>query len=149
MPAMALLRFDQVSLEFGDLVILRDAELVIDAGERVGLVGRNGAGKTTLLRLIAGTQKPDHGEIEYRSDLRISQLAQTLPRELDLTTREYVAAGLAELQALVDEYQRRAAAQPDGRELKELEELQQQIDALDGWRIEQRVDVILSELELP
>ena len=51
---MSLLRFDEVSLEFGDLKILSEAEFSIDAGERVCLIGRNGAGKSTTLKLITG-----------------------------------------------------------------------------------------------
>ena len=70
---MSLLRFSDVCLDFGDQVILREANLTLEPGERVCLVGRNGAGKTTLLKLIAGTLTPDQGEIEVRSDLRVSQ----------------------------------------------------------------------------
>jgi ATP-binding cassette subfamily F protein uup len=146
---MSLLRFDKVSLDFGDRVILREASLAIEPGERVCLVGRNGTGKTTLLRLITGVQQPDHGEIEYRDALRVSELQQALPAELDETVRDYVTSGLAELQAMVDEFQRLADTNPEGAELRELEKLQQQIDGLDGWRIDQRVDTICSELELP
>ncbi len=146
---MSLLRFDELSLEFGDQLILRNASLSIEPEERVCVVGRNGAGKTTLLRLIAGTQQADHGKIEYRSGLRISQLPQTLPDELQMTCREYVAGGLKTVQALVNEYQKRTNGTPSGRELAELETLQRRIDTLDGWRIDQRVDVIISELELP
>jgi ATP-binding cassette subfamily F protein uup len=146
---MHLVRLSDVSLDFGDQVILRDADLVIEPGERVCLVGRNGAGKTTLLRLIAGTLTPDAGEIEFRSGVVVSQLEQTLPEQLELTASAYVAQAMAPLQALVDDYERRAAAQPEGRALRELEELQQHIDAQDGWRIAQRVATTLSELDLP
>jgi ATP-binding cassette subfamily F protein uup len=146
---MSLLRFSDVCLDFGDQVILREANLTLEPGERVCLVGRNGAGKTTLLKLIAGTLTPDQGEIEVRSDLRVSQLEQTLPGQLELTTREFVATALAPVQRLVDDYEARSAAHPEGRALRELEELQQRIDALDGWRLDQRIDTTLSELELP
>jgi ATP-binding cassette subfamily F protein uup len=146
---MHLVRLSDVNLDFGDQVILRDASLLIESRERVCLVGRNGAGKTTLLRLIAGTLAPDHGEIEYRGNLGISQLEQTLPDQMDLTAVEYVAEALAPLQALVNDFERRAAAHPQGQALRELETLQQRIDAQDGWRIEQRVATTLSELELP
>ena len=82
---MTIVRFDQVSLRFGDQVILRDADFAIESGERVCLIGRNGAGKTSLLRLISGEYEPDHGEIQFRGDIRISQLAQNLP---DVTLNE-------------------------------------------------------------
>ncbi len=146
---MGLLRLDKVSLDFGDQRILHDASLVLEADERVCLVGRNGAGKTTLLRIIAGAQEPDEGDIEYASGLRISELPQSLPSELDATVQQYVTAGLASLQALVSDYEKRAAGTPSPRELAELEVLQRAIDAQDGWRLEQRVATTLSELELP
>ena len=146
---MTLVRFDEISLDFGDRVILREASMAIEADERVCLVGRNGAGKTTLLRLITGEQQPDNGEIEFRSALRISQLHQALPTELEQGVRDYVTDGLRHVQTLVDDYQRLAATNPTGADLRALESLQQQIDGLDGWRIGQRVDTIISELELP
>jgi ATP-binding cassette subfamily F protein uup len=146
---MTLLRFDNVSLDFGDRRILRDASFAIEAGERVCVVGRNGTGKTTLLRLITGEQQADLGDIEFRAELRVSQLQQALPTELDLSVREFVSGGLAKLEALVASYQALADRNPEGSELRELERLQLRIDALDGWRIDQRVETICSELELP
>ncbi len=146
---MTLLRFDNVSLDFGDRRILREASFAIEAGERVCVVGRNGTGKTTLLRLITGEQQADLGDIEFRAELRVSQLQQALPTQLDLSVREFVSGGLASLEALVTSYQALADRNPQGRELRELERLQLRIDALDGWRIDQRVETICSELELP
>ena len=71
---MSLATLDAVSLTFGDQVILREAALAIEPGERVCLIGRNGSGKTSLLRLITGQYHPDEGEIRMRNDLRVSQL---------------------------------------------------------------------------
>ena len=146
---MTLVRFDQVSLEFGDNPLLIEADLAIERGERVCLIGRNGAGKTSLLRLITGEVHPDHGEIECQSDLRISQLEQNLPETLDSTVREAVTHGLAKIRDWVNEYEERSARNPTGHELRELEDLQQRIDNAEGWHLEQRVDKILSELNLP
>ena len=144
-----LLRFDQVSLRFGDQVILAGADFVIEPGERVCLIGRNGAGKTSLLKLVSGALQPDEGEILARSDLRVSRLEQALPDELDLTVREAVTAGLAPVRALVEEYQRLAATQLDPHGLQTLETLHRRIDAVDGWHLERRVDTVLSDLQLP
>jgi ATP-binding cassette subfamily F protein uup len=146
---MTLLRFDDVSLEYGDQHVLTHADLSIEPGERVCLIGRNGAGKTTMLRLITGQVHPDHGEIEFKSDLRISQLDQHLPDELELSVRDFVALGLANVQAWVDQYQRRSSQEPDAHSLTELTNLQQKIEAADGWHVDQRVDTILSEMTLP
>jgi ATP-binding cassette subfamily F protein uup len=146
---VTLVRFDDVSLEFGDQVILDHAGFAIESGERVCLIGRNGAGKTSLLRLITGQIEPDHGEIEFRSDVVVSQLEQALPDEQNLSVREYVTGGLASLQELVNAYQGLSKQDLDTQGLREMQELQQRIDSLDGWRIDQRVDIMLTELDLP
>jgi ABC transport system ATP-binding/permease protein len=144
-----LLRFDQVSLRFGDQVILSGADFVIEPGERVCLIGRNGAGKTSLLKLISGTLAPDDGAVQARADLRVSRLEQTMPEDLELTVRDSVTDGLAPVRALVDEYQRRTAIDLGRHGLKELEALHQRIDAADGWHIERTVDTLLTEMKLP
>lgn len=146
---MTLVRFDRISLEFGDQPLLVDADLTIEANERICLIGRNGSGKTTLLRLITGETQPDHGEIEYKGDLRVSQLDQNLPDALELTAREFVAEGLATVQGWLDEYERLSADSPDKHKLREIENLQQKIESVDGWHIDQRIDTIISELQLP
>lgn len=146
---MTLVRFDEISLEFGDQPLLVDAGLTIEAGERVCLIGRNGSGKTSLLRLITGEIQPDRGDIQYKGDLRISQLDQNLPDSLDLTAREFVAGGLATIRSWVDEYERLSASHPDKHRLCEIETLQHRIESADGWNTEQRIDSTLSELNLP
>jgi ATP-binding cassette subfamily F protein uup len=146
---MSLVRFDEVALEFGDQVLLRNASMSIEPGERVCLIGRNGASKTSLLRLITGELETDKGEIHLQPGIGISQLKQTLPDDLHLTVREVVTDGLAEAQALVEQYGRQSQQTADKQGLRELESLHQQIDARGGWNIEQRVDKTLSELDLP
>ena len=97
---MSLLRFDEVSVEFGDLKILTGAEFSIETGERVCLIGRNGAGKSTTLKLIGGELEPDRGEIVCAHDLVTSQLAQTLPEAMNLPVRDVVRSGLSDVEAL-------------------------------------------------
>ena len=60
---MPLLTLSNVSLAFGYLPLVSDAELRIDAGERIALIGRNGSGKSSLLRVVAGETPPDRGTI--------------------------------------------------------------------------------------
>lgn len=146
---MTLLTLDDISLEIGDQPLLRHANLTIDPGERVCLIGRNGAGKSTLLRLITGEQQADSGDIRYKQHLRISQLAQSLPEELDQTVHDYVAGGLAHLKSLIEAYQHLAAQNPDTNGLRELQDLQQRIDAEGGWHLDKRVETVLSDLNLP
>ncbi len=146
---MSLLRFDDVSLEFGDQLILRDAELTIDAGERVCLIGRNGAGKSTTFRLIAGQIEPDRGEIIAPQDLIVSQLEQTLPEAMDLPVKDVIRAGLTQIEALLEEYARRSRLDLDKHGLRELEALHAKIETHDGWHLEQRVETTITELNLP
>ena len=146
---MPLLSLSGLSLEIGDQPILRRAELTLDAGERVALIGRNGAGKSTLLRILEGDLKPDSGEIRAKPGLRISRLAQLLPEAGDETLYEYVALGVSHLQVLLDRYHHRTTAPMDETGLKELEELQHRIDAEGGWNLERRIETLLSEMNLP
>lgn len=146
---MTLIRFDDVSLDIGDQKILAEADLAIEPGERVCLIGRNGAGKSTTFRLITGEIDCDRGEIVRKAGLVVSQLEQSLPAAADLLVRDVVRAGLADIQALLDEFHRRSAQDLDAAGLAELEALQRQIDAHGGWNIEQRVETTMSELSLP
>jgi ATP-binding cassette subfamily F protein uup len=146
---MSLIRFEQVSLDFGDQAILDGASLSIEPGERVCLIGRNGAGKTTTLKLISGSLEPDHGVIVRKNGLTVSQLDQSLPDAQDLPVCDVVRSGLRDIQTLVDEYGRQSSTGLDAAGLRELENLHRRIDARDAWHLDQRVDAIISELHLP
>ncbi len=146
---MTLVRFEEVSLEFGDQKILTQADLAIEPDERVCLIGRNGAGKSTTLKLINGEIEPDSGEVIRRSGLVVSQLAQSLPEAMDLQVREVVKSGLAGIQLFLEEYRKQSQEELDKRGLTELQELHQLIDAHGGWNIEQRVAATMTELDLP
>lgn len=146
---MSLLRLNSVSLEFGDLPLLKDVEFSCEAGERVCVIGRNGTGKSTLLKVIAGTQVPDSGEVQTSSELIISTLAQTLPEQMDDTVFEYVKGAMASVAGLVEEYRKRSTENLDAAGLRELEALQARIETEGGWEIDQKVDVIIEELSLP
>ncbi|MDH3637463.1 MAG: ATP-binding cassette domain-containing protein [Gammaproteobacteria bacterium] len=146
---MSLVRFEAVSLEFGDQRILTQAEFAIEPGERICLIGRNGAGKSTTLRLITGEIEPDSGDVVRQSGLVVSQLSQSLPEAMDMQVSEVVYSGLAGIQLLLAEYRRRSQEQLDKHGLRELEELHHLIDAHGGWHIEQRVETTMTELNLP
>jgi ATP-binding cassette subfamily F protein uup len=149
MRPMTLVRLDGIQLRFGEQAILTGAGLCIEPGERVCLIGRNGAGKTTLLKLITGQLQPDAGEIQYKTGLRVSRLEQTLPENLELTVRETVTEGLADVRGLVEQYRQLSAEAMDAHNLRELETLHRQIDAVDGWHMELRVEAMMTELKLP
>ena len=147
-----LLTLKNVSLSYGHVPLLDGVELALEAGERVCLVGRNGTGKSSLLRLIYGEAMPDDGEIWRRDNLRIARLEQDLPAGATGTVFDVVAGGLQELGELVRRYHHTLAelqqAQSD-QHVRELTELTQALDTADGWRFEQRVETVISKLDLP
>ncbi len=146
---MSLLRFEDIRLEFGEQVILRDAEFSIEPGERICLIGRNGAGKSTTLKLIMGEMEPDHGEIIPRTGMIVSQLRQNLPDSVDLPVRDVILSGLKAIDALLEQYREMSSQQLDKAGLTELEALHAKIDAHDGWHIDQRIDATMTDLDLP
>ena len=145
---MALIQFDQVSLSFGARAILDKVDLQIEPGERIGLVGSNGAGKSTLLSVVAKRQDIDGGV--YRRDpvARIAELPQSLPAADERSVRSVVAEGLADLQTLRAQYDELLAAGDDSSMAK-LETLQHELEARDAWQLEQRIERVMTELDLP
>ena len=149
---MPLLTLQSVSLAYGHVPLLEEANLQIDPGERLALIGRNGAGKSSLLRVISGETPADSGAIWREPSLRISRLDQDVPAAGGRTVFEEVAAGLGGLGALVADYHRaavRVAETHDERDLARLGELQHTLEERDGWRLEQKVELIVSRLSLP
>jgi len=146
---MSLIRFEDLSLDFGEQKILTGANLTIEPGERVCLIGRNGAGKSTTFKLINEEIEPDRGEIIRKTGLVVSQLAQSLPEAEDLTVKQVVHSGLTGIQILLDRYSALSRQDLAGNGLRELEALHKQIDAHGGWNLEQRVEATISELALP
>jgi len=145
---MFLVRLDAVSLAFGPRKLLREADLSIEPGERVCLVGRNGAGKTSVLRLVSGVQEPDEGEVRRHGDLCISELEQVLPGDEGRQVGAFVAEGLADIIQMTQQYREQATADLDRPGLQALQDLHSHIDAHGGWHPQQQVESICSEMGL-
>lgn len=136
---MALITLADAHLAYGHVALLDHADLSLETGERVGLIGRNGAGKSSLLRILAGMERPDDGEVQRQQGLHTAFVAQEPVLEEEATVFESVRAGLADLVALMDDYEH-------GR--GDLDALQGRIEAQDGWNWRQRVDETLQRLRL-
>jgi len=89
---MALLEFRDLSLALGGPLLLDRVSLRLEAGERACLIGRNGVGKSTLLKLVAGEHQPDAGDLLLARGTRVAMLPQEVPRDLDGSVRDAVAA---------------------------------------------------------
>jgi ATP-binding cassette subfamily F protein uup len=151
---LPLLTID-VSLAFGHLPLFESAHLQIEAGERIALIGRNGSGKSSLLKVISGELSPDAGTVWRAPGVRVSRLDQDVPLVGNRTVFDEISDGLGELGELMSRYHHAAmlVAETTGVEhdkaLERLGELQHQLEERDGWQLEQKVELVISRLDLP
>ncbi|MES2228062.1 MAG: ATP-binding cassette domain-containing protein [Pseudomonadota bacterium] len=138
---MALLSLSNAHLAFGHVALLDNAAFSLEAGERLGLIGRNGAGKSSLLKIVKGLEKVDDGLLQMTQGVRICYVPQEPAFEPGHTVFEAVSEGVAEARAVRQAYEEHA----DG---VDLDALQTRIEALDAWNWEQRVDTTLHQLHL-
>lgn len=148
---MALLSLKDVSIGLGGPLLLEHADLQIEEGERICLLGRNGSGKSTLLKLLSGDALPDAGEIARQQNLRVARLPQTVPPQLAGTVYEIAAQGLGARGELLRAYHQlgeQLSHEGSPALLARLERMQRELDACDGWAAQRQLDMVLSRLEL-
>ena len=136
---MALITLLDAQLAFGHVPLLDHADFSLETAERVGLIGRNGAGKSSMLKILGGMDRPDDGSLQVQNGTRISYVAQEPQLDANATVFEAVRAGLARVIDLIEEY-----CQGHG----DLDAMQGEIESLDGWNWEQRVNETLHRLHL-
>jgi ATP-binding cassette subfamily F protein uup len=152
---MALYSITGAQLAFGHVALLDNADFSLEAGERVGLIGRNGAGKSSLLKIVAGLTVPDDGLVARQAGLNTVYVPQEPEFDPDQSVFDAVALGLGDLHALLCDYDRTADAlanAPDGAEhdalLARLNTLQSSLDAADAWQVKTRVETTIAQLGL-
>ncbi len=138
---MAVLSVSDLSLAYGHLPLLDHAAMALEAGERVGLIGRNGTGKSSLLKILAGLERPDDGLVQTQQGLRLIYVPQEAQFAAESTVFDVVGEGVAEARELRARYEAHAAGE-------DLDALQTRIELLDGWNWEQRVEQTLQRLQL-
>jgi ATP-binding cassette subfamily F protein uup len=138
---MAVLSFSNAHLAYGHVALLDAATFSLEAGERLGLIGRNGAGKSSMLKIIAGLEKLDDGLLQMTQGVRICYVPQEPVFEPGHSVFEAVSEGVAEARAVRQAYEEHA-------EGVDLDALQTRIEALDAWNWEQRVETTLAQLHL-
>ena len=149
---MPLVSLDGVSVAYGHVPLLDSVSLLVEPKERIAIIGRNGTGKSTLLRAISGEQVPDRGTVWLQPAVRVARLEQDVPLSDSRAIFDVVADGLGDLSALVSSYHHVATeVAQHGTEalLERLGVLQHELEERDGWRVEQRIEFVLSHLDLP
>ncbi len=150
---MPLLVLEKTSLAFGHHALLDQVDLQLDPGERVGLIGRNGGGKSSLLRILAGEVEPDDGMVWRTPSLRLAYVPQEPGLDPTLTVFEEVAKGLGAVSQVLLKYHEAShllSEQEGDTEvlLAHLQNLQTELEAQDGWRIQARVETAINKLDL-
>ncbi|MCC7005809.1 MAG: ATP-binding cassette domain-containing protein [Ottowia sp.] len=150
---MTILTLTNAQLAFGHHALLHHANFSLEAGQRVGLIGRNGTGKSSLLRILCGQTQLDDGELVRQSGLRLSYVAQEPILLAAQTVFDAVAQVLPDHARLM-EYEAIAErlAQADTQEsdalLERMHVLQMALDASQGWGLQAKVAMVLDRLSL-
>lgn len=148
---MSVISLNNAQLAYGHVALLDHAEFSLEAGERVGLIGRNGTGKSSLLKVIAGSAKLDDGLLTLQQGLRIAYVEQEPVFQPDVTVFAAVAEGLSDVRDLISEYDQvtnRLGSTNDAELLERMQHLQSRIDVVDGWNLDNRVATTLQRLGL-
>lgn len=150
---MPFITLDNASLAFGHHALLDHASFQLDAGERVGLIGRNGAGKSSLLKAIAGTIKLDEGTVWRAPNVRVVYVPQEPELDTTHTVFEAVAEGLGSLQQTIIDYHQvtHDMGMPDAdidALMAKMQTLQHELDTQNGWAAQSRVENVLTRLKL-
>jgi ATP-binding cassette subfamily F protein uup len=132
----------------GPYPLLDGAELAIEPGERVCVVGRNGTGKSTLLRLLDGEIAPDAGEIRFQPGIRVAKLAQEVPEGTAGSVYDVVSHALGHIGDLLAEFHHLVQDLSADGAAERLGEVQARIDEESGWDMNSRVEEVVSRLGL-
>lgn len=148
---MALIRIRDISFHIGQHQLLNRVSFAIDKGERVCLIGRNGTGKSSLFKIIMGEMQADDGQIERGQNIKIAALSQIPPDIENGTIFDVVAQGLGEAGKLISEYHdvsHQVAEDYSDTLMNRLDQLQQKIETIDGWKLEQKTSSVISKMQL-
>ncbi len=150
---MPYITLDKASLAFGHVALLDHADFQLDEGERVGLIGRNGGGKSSMMRVLAGHATLDDGLVWKAPTARICYVSQEPALDPEDSVFDAVAKGLGRLQQLLHDYHHvsHQLGEPDAdydRLLEEMQRLQTELEALDGWSVKTRIETAIAKLSL-
>ena len=149
---MALLYLRDISLSFGAAPLFNKTNFQIEPNERVCIVGRNGEGKSTLLKVIENQILVDSGTRVVQDGISIAKLQQEVPHDTHGSVFHVISEGLGNSGPLIERFHELSIEmETDYTEalLETFTQVQQQIEDMNGWELKQRVETIISKLELP
>jgi ABC transport system ATP-binding/permease protein len=139
----AILAAQNLAVQYGPQVVLKNATLNIHQTDRIGLIGNNGSGKSTLLKIIAGDMQPDSGSISRRRDILTGYLPQNFQLDPVKSVYENIVEGAHDVIDILREYESLPAASEKRHALEE------QILHRDGWNLENRIETAMHSLNVP
>ena len=151
---MSLLSVHGLNKAFGPRVLFEDLSFTIEAGEKIGLIGRNGSGKTTLFEILAADQEADDGKLAFRRGAAVGYLPQEPSFAPGATPQSVVGEALSKLRGAIAAFNELASrlAQTSASDmegmLEEQAQLQAEIERLGGWSWEHQVEAYLDRLRL-
>ncbi|NHZ78541.1 ATP-binding cassette domain-containing protein [Massilia sp. CCM 8695] len=148
---MAVISLSSAQLAFGHVALLDHAEFSLETTERVGLIGRNGTGKSSLLKTISGKFKLDDGLLVMQQCIKIAYVEQEPTFDPAMSVFDAVAAGMGGQAAMLAEYEALTGQFGQGDDdalMERMHDLQVQLDATDGWSMQNKVDTTLDRLSL-
>ena len=131
-----------------DKEVLKDITLAFLPGAKIGVLGPNGSGKSSLLRIMAGVETEFRGEAQLAPGATVGLLEQEPALNEEKDVKGNVEEGVAEVKALLDRFNELSASYSD-ETAEEFAALQERIDAVDAWNLDNRLEQAMDALRLP
>jgi energy-dependent translational throttle protein EttA len=154
-PGTPLIAGHKIALSFGERVIHKSLTFKIMPGDRIGVVGANGCGKSSFMKVLAGQLKITDGTLVVQDGLEVGYVAQEPELDEEKTVKENVEDGVRHIHEMITEYEGigEKLGDVDADEMQKLldkqQELQDKIEAKNGWEVDRHIEIAMSALRCP
>jgi len=144
---MSLVTLQQVEVSYGGPALLNKVDLTIEPNERICLIGRNGVGKSTLLKVLNKEIIPDDGALRFTEGVKVAKLTQEVPSGTEGSVFRVVSSGLGDMGELLNKFRKLTMSTADNA-MEQMAQVQEKIEAQNGWAMDQRVQSVVDRLGL-